>query len=545
MPPSSTIVLPFAVSAKERSEVFTSAMEVAAIILLTETKRKKLGLFEAEARKTSFISKLHYPLWAIPWEVGSIIIDGLGVFSSVISSETLADVTSFIEEVEIGASIRKQFWSTLEKHKNTFANFAETLKVKVNAFITDKELLSAILEYIKESFQSKTEESPTIVLTPPKLDLQAAIECARQLQELHKRNLSDINCLEYAKNLLVETSGLHEQMILKEIEYTREFYESEISKLQPFVQKKIDQLQKERDARIAKMNRVMDHELKAKEKEMQRRERELQRLELQMADLAKRRKANAQRRSKTNLARWEHKIRICENKIREVKKRVNALSEFIEKTRKQNEAAIEKLKHNYQELIDQEEKKIRNIEVEGDEKIQFKQKEIEKLKIATSRITDQIDELIDRKRNWIMELKELVMPWHLEDASLLCVPFYLVGYQTGNKTHLHIFPPVKVASPKGVLKTFKRTLASLRQTSGVKLLMCPRSKILSKMLDFALRECVKADKNFGMGLRQAAVSSNMLGTYGLRETLLRGLEELKAEGWISQREEDAIVKAYT
>jgi hypothetical protein len=544
MPSPSTIVLHFAVPTKERSEVFTSNMEVAAILLLAEAKRKKLGLFETAATKTSFISKLHYPLWAVPWEDGSLIIDGLGIFSSTIGSEALADVTPFIEEVELGASIRKQFWSTIEKHKNTFANFAETLKVKVSALITDKELLSAISEYIKESVQLKIEESPTIVLTPPKLDMQAAIECARQVQSLYRGNLSDINCLEYAKNLLMETARLHEHMLMKEIEYTSEFYESEILKLQPSVEKKIDHLQKELDARIAKMNRVVDNELKAKEREMQKRERELQRLELQMADFTKRREASTQRRNAIGSARWEHRIRICENKIREVKKRISALSEFIEKTRKQNEATIEKLKRDYQELINQEKKKIIDIKIQRDEKIEFKQKEIEKLKIATSQITNQIDELINRKRNWIKELKELSISWHFGDVSLLCIPFYLVGYQTKNKTHIHIFPPVKVASPKGVIKTIQKTLASLRQTSGVKFLLQPRSKILSKMLDFALKECAMADKTFSGTLRQAAASGNILGKYGLRETLLRGLDELKAEGWISQKEEDAIVKTY-
>ncbi|MEM3626606.1 MAG: hypothetical protein QXZ25_01110 [Candidatus Bathyarchaeia archaeon] len=545
MPPSSTIVLPFAIPAKERSEVFTSAMEVAAILLLAEAKRKKSGLFEASARKTSFISKLHYPLWAIPWEKGSLILDGLGIFSSTIASEALADVTSFIEEVELGASVRRQFWDALEKHKSTFADFAEAFKVKVNALITDKELLSAILEYVKESSQLKTNENPVVILAPPKLDLQTAIEYAGQVQSLHKRNLSDINCLEYAKNLLMETAKLHEQMLLREIEYTREVYEREISKLQPSVDKKLDKLQKEREARIAKMNRVVDNEVKAKERERQKRERELQRLELQIADFTKRRETSAQRHNKIGVARWEHRIRLCENKVREVKKRINALSEFIEKTRKQNEAAIEELKRDYKELIDQEKKKITDIEAQMGGRIEYKQKEIEKLKIATSNIANQIGELINRKRNWLKELQELTMQWHFDDASLLCMPFYLIGYQTGKKTHLHILPPVKVASPKGIIKTLQRTLASLRQTSGVKLLLQPRSKILGKMLDFALKECVKADKAFGEGLRQAAASGNILGRYGLRETLIKGLEELKAEGWISQREGDAIIEVYS
>ncbi|MGQ9552122.1 MAG: hypothetical protein ACUVUE_06820 [Candidatus Bathycorpusculaceae bacterium] len=539
-----SLVLPFAVPFKERDKAFTLSMEVAAILLLAEAKRKRWRLFETAINKTSFVSKLHYPLWAIPWENEALLIDGLGIISSTLPSQILPDVTSFIDDIDRSVSDRKQFWNTLEKHKDTFIDFAETQGVQVDALIMNKELLSAAFEYVKDSASLRSEESLTVILLPPKLDLQAAVESAKQVTRFHKQIQSEISSLEYAKNLLEETAIFHKQMAIKEVKFTREVYEEEISKLRPVTEKKVDQLQKERDARMAKMRRVIENELKAKEREREKRERALQGLELQRADSIRRREARKQRRDKIGVAHWEHRIQVCENRIREIKKRISALSEFIEKTSRQSEADIEKIRNGYQELIDQEKKKISDIEAQRDRDVESKQKEIETLSIGTSEIANRIEELANRKREEAKELKKLAMPWQFEDPSLLCLPFYLVGYQTEKKMQLQIFPPLRVMGSKGIVKSLQKTLASIRSASGVTLFLKPRSKVLNEMLDSALKKRTKSDKALSESLRQAAAAGNILRGQKFKETLIKGLEELKTERWITQKEADALTKTY-
>ncbi len=540
---TTTLVLPFAVPAKDRGEVFTWNMEVASVLLLAEAKRRKLGFFEAD-RKTVFVSKLHYPLWLVPWEDGSLVIDGLDVFSAVIKCPALPDVTSFIEDVELGMSDRKRFWVSLEKHEKAFVDFAESVEVKVGALISDGELLSAVFEYVGEASSSQFGESVSVVLAPPKLDVHAAVERAKQVSRLHKKVQSEISGLEYARSLLNEAVSLHEQMILKEIEFTREVYDGEIAKLRPAIERKVDQLERERDAEIAKMNRIVEKEVRAKERERAKRERELQRLELQKASFVRRREMCRRRNDEAGLARWEHRIRVCENRIREVKRRINDLAEFVEETRMQNEADIEKLRRSYQELIEKEKSRIVSLEAQRDENIKSKQREMETLKHATAKIVNNIEELINREREREKELKKLAIPWRTDEPSLVCLPFYLVGYQNGKETQLQIFPPVRVKSPRGIMKAFKKTLMGFTLASRMKLFQQSRSKALEKMLDFALKKTEKSDKAFSQALRQTAASANLLAGHNFRETLIKGLEELKAEGWIGQEEVDAIAKKY-
>jgi hypothetical protein len=540
--PTSSLILPFAVQADSK-EVFTSNMETASVLLLAEAKRRKLGFLES-SEKIMSVSKMYYPLWLVPFEGNSLILDGLDAFSSSITYQKLPSLEAFLEDVERGASVREQFRLSLEKHKKTFKDFAESVEVKIDALISNKELLSAIFEYVKEAASSQPKENVTVILVPPKLDASTAVERAKQVLNLYSKVRSDVVGMEYAKKVLMETLSFHEQMMIKEVKFTQESYSNEISELLPAVEEKVGQLEKERDVEIAKMNKALEKKFKGKEKERERRERELQKLELQKTDLTRKRDLRKRRNDKIGLARLEHKIRLCESKIREVKKRIRDLTEFIEEMRRQNEAEIEKLRRSYQELIDKEKSRIASLEAQRDENVISKQREMDVLKLTASQIANQIEGLMEKKGRMEKELKGLALPWHIEGACLLCLPFYLASYKAGNKTQIRIFSPFTVSSPKGILNTFKRTLLGFKLASKIRLILQPRSKEIDRMLNFALKSRMNSDKAFAEDFHSATASANILVSQKFKETLTKGLEELKAKGWIGQKEIDTMAKLY-
>jgi hypothetical protein len=331
-------------------------------------------------------------------------------------------------------------------------------------------------------------------------------------------------------------------MILREISNTREIYDDQIVQLKPAVEKKRDQLIDERDSRVAKMNRIKDTELRGKESEKARRERELQKLELSKADLVKKREARERRHDKVGEAHWEHRIRANENKADEVKARIRALAAFIEKTSRQSEEDIEKIRQGYRWLIDQETRKITDIEAQRDEAVGVKHREIEALKLVARKIGEEIGELGIRKREEAEELRRLSVIQQFDDVTLLCLPFYLAGYQTENKTRFQVFPPVKVLSSEGVMATIRKKLGDFRAVSRASLFLQTRSKSMNRMLNL-VQEKMESDKAFSGVLVEAAVSSNIMLKDGFKETLSKGVAELKAEGWITSKEED-FVKAY-
>jgi len=538
--PTVSVDLPFAVSAKEGGKALTPSMEVAAIFLQAEAKRRKQGLFGTAAGNVSFVSKLRYPLWAVPWENRSLIVDGLGVSPSIIAKQQPPDVTQFIDDIERGASVRELFRSALEKHLNTFRDFAGHDHVHMDSMIADTEMLTTMAEYLREAGTQKQEHETTIALATPKIDLQAAIETTKLAQNLFKQIRSERSSLEYARDLLDKTLKLHEEMIPKEIAYARETYDEQIAQLKPVVDKKLDRLIKERDSRISRMNRIRETELRAKETEKARRERELQRLELSKTDTAKKRENRRHRHDKIGEAHWNHRIRATENRIDEVKARIRALATFIEKTNSQADADVEKMKQGYQWLIDQETRKIRETEAQRDETIGIRERETEALKIVTNKIRQEIGKLSARKQEEAEELRSLSVDQQFRDVTLLCVPFYLVGYQTKDTKRFHIFPPVKILGAEGVVATIKKKLKDIRDEPRVSLFLQSRSKTMTQMLNSIVDKKMSTDKSFSESLIEAASYNNVMLKDNFKEMLTTGLKELRAEDWITLKEEASL-----
>ncbi|MBC7130177.1 hypothetical protein H5T51_03010 [Candidatus Bathyarchaeota archaeon] len=534
--PASSLILPFAVKAED-DNVLPQSMEVASILLLAEAKRKKPGFFSTP-EKTVFISKMYYPLWLVPWRENSLILDGLSVISSAFIYHKLPNLEVFIENIEKSLQSREFFKKFIAEYSHYFEDFNGHVEVKVDALISDDALRSALLDYLHLSSLGAN-ESLRVVLVPPKIDAKKAVEQAEQVFHLYREIQSDISGLEYVKQLLKEALGFHEKMIQKEINFTRLSYGEKLSALQPEVEERIKELEKRRDAEIANMKKVVERELKSKMRELERRERELLKLEEKKASL-KKRKELADKGKKVSLARLEHQIKVCDVKIRDLKDRIRNLKELIEETKKHHEANVEQLRRDYQEKIEKEKTAIAELETQREEKIQSKYVEIENIKLEVENITNQIDNLIEWKERAKKQLEATAVPWRVEDTSLICIPFYVIGYKgSSNKTRLMLIPPVKATASKGFLKTFKEKLSF---SKTFRFSLHSRSKALSKMLDSAVKIFLSSekDKASSCAFRSAVSSANILSSKDFKKLLEEGLKMLKEVNWISDEEEKLV-----
>jgi len=542
--PTASLILPYTVPEKSRKKKFNANMELTAVLCLAEARRKKYVMVGFSPENILFISKLHYPLWAVPLENGCLIIDGLQILSSTLTYMALPDMELFFNDIERGQTLREQFRNALEKHAQTFAGFSETVHIPMKAMVADKELLSDVSEYVEETLALKADVTGNIILIPPKLDEDAAGESAKKVFDLYERIQFDVKGLEHAARMLNEMTQFHEQKILREIEIVNETFKEEVDRVKPVVEKKVELLLKERDAKIEKMNRAAEAELNAKLREKERRQRELEKLELNRAEYKKRLDIRRSRHDKIGVARWEHSLRTCENKISKVKERIHDISRHIEKVYKQNQEGINKLKYGYQTLIDRERKKIADIEVSLRSVTKAKEGESEKLRLMTRRIVSLIEQMAEQKILQAAELKSLTIPWKLEQVTLLGVPFYLVGYKAEDKLHYRVYLPLRVMSSEGIVKKIEKTLLSFRLASRIKLLLQPRSKTLNKMFNIVLEEKMKTDRTLEESLRELGMSNNLLMKADFKEALTKGVEELKAEGWIKQEEGAILIKMY-
>ena len=538
------LILPYAVEDADRKKPFTHDMEVAAILCLAEAKRKKPGILDVSPERISFISKLHYPLWAVPWENECLIADGLGLFSHTIVHMKPPDVKLFTEDIKRNTSVRKLYRSALEKHAQTFKDFIETAQIPIEAVISDKKLLSIIFEYLKQSFMSKRNAAGLIGLAPPKLNEKAALEVARKIIDHWGQIQSEIKGLQYAIGVLNEETSFHEHKILREIEQVRGMYEKEILRVKPLIGKRVERLMTERDAKIKKAMKATERELTATLKERDKRERKLRRLERSKRGFERKRDARKRKGDKPGESYWNSEVKRCKIKMSEIGEAIQALSHRIERARKQNEVTIKKLNKDYQAMIDRERGRIADLEASRDYEIAMRRKEIEELRSEASSIINLVGQLIEQKRLHASQLKEVTIPWRPEGVTLICVPFYLVQYETEGKSRSQLYAPVIAMGYEGIIKRIQKAIWSFSLEYRIKLLLRPRSRALKRMFTSVLAKITREDKAFKEILHRLGCSNNLLSIPNFREGLARGMEELKKESWINSEEKDAILYAY-
>ncbi len=190
--PTESLILPFALPAEDRKKAFSTNMETAAILALADANRKKPMVVDVFPEKILFISKLHYPLWVIPWKNRSFLVDGLQIASSSVSYMALPEMEPFLNHIDGGKSDRARFFDALNQHEHTFASFKETQDIQFSGIITGKPLLTEIEQYIEETATTKAGLPGNIVLLPPKIDGEGAEKSLQRFLNLYDSLESDI-----------------------------------------------------------------------------------------------------------------------------------------------------------------------------------------------------------------------------------------------------------------------------------------------------------------------------------------------------------------
>jgi len=539
-----SLILPYAVRDRSRAKTFPPSMETAAILCLVEANRKKPGILGSTSETVAFVSKLHYSLWMVPWENECLVVDGLGVAVTKVAYEKLPDVGGFVEDLKKGSTSREQFRNSLEKHAQTFKGFTETTQVFFKSVIEDEELLSTVSEYAEESLASKTSTAGRIALIPPSVDETGALESAEKVADLWRRIQSDIKGLQHAIDVLNGETELHTQMILREIEQLQETYDSQIARVKPVVERKVEKLSRERDNKIQKLEQTTGRTLKARERFRERLGRQLEKLEEDKGVFQRRRDEAKHRGDRFGVSRWEHKITTCQNKSTEAKKRMRVLTRQIEQIRRQSDAAVENFRKGYQALIDDENRKVTEIEVSRDSAVATLDKESEWLKSADSFILAQIEKLLELKRLHADALKKMTILWKQQRLTLVGVPLYLARYETEKRSRSWVYPPVNVMDSGGIKRKIQRAIWGFSLDARIKLLLRLRSKALEKMFDTVLVKALEKDNVLERKVVELGSHHDVVKSPNFHEELTDGLEELKNEGWINSEEESAILKTY-
>lgn len=534
------LILPYVVKSVSRANPFTDDMEIAALLCFAEARRKKGGFLGVSIEKLSFISKLHYPLWAVPWEDECVIVDGLGSFSYTAIYTKPPDMEFFTEQIKRSTTVREFYRNTLKSFAKTFEGIIVESYVPVEAIISDTGILSYLEKKLPES-ETKTVSPASI---PPTLNKELAEMAAEKLVQDWMRIQSEIKGFQYAINVLNAETRFHEEKILREIGQIREAYETELSHIRPEASQQIERLLSERDTKLKWISRTGESRSQRKLREKKKIEKQLRKLELRSVEYKKRREIRKNRGDKVGVARWTYKLKDCENEVSSIRRKLQTVSRTLDRAHRECEVAIKKLNDAYQDLIDREKKRVIELEARTDCETQAKKNEIDELQADTLAIVTLIKQLKEQKQQHASNLKTVTISWNPEESTLVYVPFYLVGYESKRKLRYYAYPPVVAMDHRGILTKIQKAFRKYSLESRINLLLHSSSKALDKMFSSTFISKMKKDKKLSMKLQIMGHSNNLLDLPESKEKLRRGLEKIQKEGWIKPEEKSKILDSY-
>ncbi len=541
--PLSNLILHYSTEDPNRKSPLSEEMEIAAILCIAETKRKKPGLLGDTQENLTSISELHYPLWAIPWSDNCLLLDAMAITSNNILCFKPPDAENFIERLKKAAASQELYLSALEEYSETFSKMASQTETPIEGLIKDKELLRDVLTYIQDN-QKNTEHSILQTsLIPPKIDKENAVRTFHEILRQHANLQSEIKGLQFAINTLNEETNTQANKLQQELEEIQEDFREKILAATNQFNEKGKELMKERNEKIERLNAIKDREVNDKILEKKKLEKELLMLEQDKNEYKTRKDLRKLKKDKVGEARWNTRLRNAQKQISILKKKIKTLSTVITRYEKEAEKIKEKLNSTYKELINEEKEKILLLEDTRDTKIREQNEQIQKLQQTTQTIIEKIEKLVSQLRECSLAIEEATIPWKTETPTLINVPFYAIQYEDKNKTRHLLQSPVIAQDYQGLAMKIRKALKSYSLESRINTLLKLRSKNLEKMFD-AYEKKLTNDQEAEKTLNQLCISHNLLPSPNFKETISRGLEELETEGWIKLDEKKTILKTY-
>lgn len=540
---SPSLVFPYVVEALGRRKPFTMEMEVASTFCLAELKRRKRGIRSYSSEKISFITKLHYPLWIIPWEEGSLVVDGLGSLSYNLTHLKTPKVKVFTEDLHRSTTAQELFRAVLKTHTETFREFNGATEVSVETIISPKKFLEEIFEYIKSKERKNEEPKKRVVLLPLIIDKTTAQKRSDELVNYVKQIQSEIISLSRAVDVLNEKTSYHEQKILCEIKQLLFTYDAELLKTRPASEKKVERLMIEKENRISKTRKATEKKLKAALLKRDKQKEQLTKFEHIKGDFETKREVRKRKGDKTGRYYWDRKIKNYKNKISVANVKIKSLSQIVEQIREQSEDMVKRVTRDYQAFINEEKKKTSSLEIARDNEIATKQKKIKQSRLESSSIVNLILKLKERKQFDLSKIEDLRMAWDPEEITLICMPFYLILYETKTKHRYLMLMPVKVMDDDGITKKIQKTIWSFSLRSRIKRLLRSRCKEL-EVLESAFTNKMSEDLTFKENVYKLGLENNLFDNPKVNEALVKGMDDLEKEGWISFEEKKSILQVY-
>jgi hypothetical protein len=232
-------------------------------------------------------------------------------------------------------------------------------------------------------------------------------------------------------------------------------------------------------------------------------------------------------------------------KATEKKKELSQIEEQLKETEKDLRDLVDRKSleiFNFRSELETESKEARqpllDLESDREAKIQLCRLEIEKLEQQTKLMLDLLGRATKLRELGLENLEKLGIKQdsELTDVVLFYIPFYAVLFNMESKKRYRFYPPSK-ANNVSLSTKLKGALGRAK----IKQLLVPRFDAISSFRD-TLQVLVQQNTVFETEMREMGEKANILSVASMPERIRKGLEHLKGEGWISEKEYQILVE---
>lgn len=528
------LILPFSVPSESRTELFTKAMERAAIFCLAELERQRGTGFvlKRAPREFAFIAEFCYPFWLVPLGKASLVFDGLNFASYILPYHTVPDVEAFINGVNRSSATREAYAAFLSDNLNYFQASEKQKERPIDGLLTDPNFLQDFELYLSNAEQVKPPLSD-IVLLGPTLDEPAVFSIKRELESLRTEFEKDANSLYKGMKLLNTTTKEYIDAAHIEIKQVEQEFNEKIEKKKPAVMERVEKIRRRYDEQVTRVSKRFEKNLYRLAQERVKLERAkallLSKIERCEADI----ETCVINKDNAGEQRWKEEIGQHKKELSKIERELKEVEERIKVPENAKKQEISRLKLECETQIDEAMWELKEIEASRDAKIRICKQEMEKLEEQGSTIIGQMDNLAKLREATLDQLGKLGIKKKRNEYVLIHMPFYVVCYRVNSKKQYDVFPPSVANSMSFVVKVKTLGRAKIRQ------LLVPRSKAITSLIK-KFPVIIEQNAVFEREINEAGTKVNVIQKEDLRESVRNELESLKEEGWLSEEEHKAF-----
>jgi hypothetical protein len=528
------LILPFA--PQKSREPFNAQVEEAAVYALAELERMKGGglILKQPEEKLLFLSKIGYPLWLYPTGEAAYLFDGLNGSAFTMSYFELPAAKGFMDSLEDNSKTREGFMTFLSDHNNYFTQPKREKELSLSNLIVDVEFLKELDVYRKEAVELAGQPE-NLSLLPPRLDEAAIASMLTEIGNLQATVRMDTETFQECLRLLNKTTG----QFITELDYAAEAVKDEanakIKAQEEVINPKIAALNSQYKRRIADLTSSFDQELENLGKQRAKTQSSIESGEVKIRLYQREAEAQASKNHSIYEKRWREKSAQAKKELDGLKKDLKRAQKNIKNLTKQKEAQTAQLKAELDAEIKHARQPIVDLEKARDAEMLVFKRETEKLLRLEKPMVDGLNGAINLGEAVSAKFALLgFADQQLKTSALFYVPFYVACYQSGFSKRFLFLPPLTSSTMNFVAK-----LKGAFGASRIKQVLTPRFKSISVLID-SVQELAKQESLFESQIVDLGEKNNLLIRQFSRGNIVEGLGYLRAEGWLSDKEYQAV-----